>query len=337
MNSSESPGRKNPISRPDSAKITPKMPKRPTVSISFSGSRKPPAANTGVSIWPRVVDGPARPGHPGGLAQAAGLRLVPLGPAHAAAAGPGVGEAAQRPGEAGRGVPRRRRAGPGRTPPARPRAAGRPPRRCRTPAARARPSVGREPVCATSARRPPGGCTYPGWYGQRVVAEAHGGAVEAGAVVEPAGGPRPAERPPVAHAPRVVALADGVELRGRSSRPPPGSRRAPGTAPRSGSCRAGRRRRRRRCPSRGRGRRAPARRGDRRTSRPGRRARGRTPRSRGSCGRTAPRPCGRPTGPRRAARASRRPGRATVWSTTVTSGRPSPTRQAQYQAAPWLG
>ena len=38
--------------------------------------------------------------------------------------------------------------------------------------------------------------------------------VEAGAVLEAAGGPHPAEVPPVAHAPAVVALADAVELDG---------------------------------------------------------------------------------------------------------------------------
>ena len=74
-----------------------------------------------------------------------------------------------------------------------------------------RPSVGAEPVWVTSASGAPGRLHVARVVRQRVVAEAHGGAVEAGAVLEPPGRPRPPERPPVAHPPRVVPLADGVE------------------------------------------------------------------------------------------------------------------------------
>src|SRR5205823_10690168 len=41
--------------------------------------------------------------------------------------------------------------------------------------------------------------------------EERGGGVEGGAVAQPARGPTPRDRPPVAHAPRMVALAPAVE------------------------------------------------------------------------------------------------------------------------------
>ena len=65
VNSSESPGRKNPISRPDSAKTIAKMRSRPPLEISFSGSMNSKAARIVVNtastlpLDPRPARGPS--------------------------------------------------------------------------------------------------------------------------------------------------------------------------------------------------------------------------------------------------------------------------------------
>src|SRR5690349_16793309 len=100
VNSSESPGRKKPISRPVSAKMIAKMPKSPTFSIQNFGSSTPPAARMVPSIRSIVVGAP-------GPSPSGGLGLVPLAPPDAGAPGRLVGEAAEGAREPGGAAVRR--------------------------------------------------------------------------------------------------------------------------------------------------------------------------------------------------------------------------------------
>ena len=321
------------MSRPDSAKTMAQMPSRPTLSISSFGIERAAGRHDACEHRARLVAAPSAPESgrrpDSAVAPSAALGLVPLAPAHAGPAGGLVGEAAHGTGEAADPAVRcdqlHRREGHRLDGQAQVVGGER---------GREREAVVAEELMALDrrerAQRPAGRLLVARW---RTPRRRRAGCGWRGSGCRPRGGrPSTASRASTSPA-RPRSGPAGPTRRSRCARRPRGSRRAPGTGPRSGS-RGGTRRCRRRSPTRGRARTAPGHRAASRTPRPGRRRRWRTPRSRGSCGRAGSRRCGRPTGPRCGSPSSARRAAATSWSITVTSGRPSPTRQAQYQARP---